>query len=195
MSVDIKEIFKKIYGNIHTNKEYLIKLDQEFGDGDLGLTMDEGFNAVCDYVQKNEIADKGILFKNISSTFNEAAPSSLGTIISMFFMGMARELKGKTDPTKEEYIYSLQKGLEYLKSKIDTKLGDKTILDSLEPAIVEFNKTKDKIKAYESAKEGMEETKNMISNQGRAKYHGEKTLGHIDGGAYVSYLVFKSISE
>lgn len=113
----------------------------------------------------------------------------------MFFMGMARELKGKTDPTKEEYIYSLQKGLEYLKSKIDTKLGDKTILDSLEPAIVEFNKTKDKIKAYESAKEGMEETKNMISNQGRAKYHGEKTLGHIDGGAYVSYLVFKSISE
>lgn len=67
MSVDIKEIFKKIYGNIHTNKEYLIKLDQEFGDGDLGLTMDEGFSAVCDYVQKNEIADKGILFKNISS--------------------------------------------------------------------------------------------------------------------------------
>ena len=52
MSVDIKEIFKKIYGNIHTNKEYLIKLDQEFGDGDLGLTMDEGFSAVCEYVQK-----------------------------------------------------------------------------------------------------------------------------------------------
>lgn len=157
--------------------------------------MDSGFMAISEYVEKNRIEDKGKLFKNLSVVFNEAAPSSLGTIISMFLMGMAKNLKGNISPTKEEYILSLKAGLEHLKTKLDTKLGDKTIFDSLEPAINVLFETCDKEKAFEVAKSGMQETKNMISNQGRAKYHGEKTVGHIDGGAYVGYLVFKGIYE
>lgn len=157
--------------------------------------MDSGFMAISEYVEKNRIEDKGKLFKNLSVVFNEAAPSSLGTIISMFLMGMAKNLKGNISPTKEEYILSLKAGLEHLKTKLDTKIGDKTIFDSLEPAINVLFETCDKEKAFEAAKKGMQETKNMISNQGRAKYHGEKTVGHIDGGSYVGYLVFKGIYE
>lgn len=193
--MELKEILKNIYTNIHENKDYLIELDQKFGDGDLGLSMDNGFKAIYKYSIDNQVEDKGVLFKNLSSVFNEAAPSSLGTIISIFLMGMAKKLKSKLNPSKEDYISALKAGLDYLKTKIDTKLGDKTILDSLEPAINVLVETEDKYEAYKIAKIKMEETKNMISNQGRAKYHGEKTLGYIDGGAYVAYLIFKGLTE
>lgn len=193
--MELIKLFECIHKNINENKNYLIELDQKFGDGDLGLSMDSGFKAVYEYIKNNDIEDKGILFKNLSSTFNETAPSSLGTIISMFLMGMAKSLKSNLNPSKEEYILSMGKGLEHLKSKLDTKLGDKTIIDTLEPTINVLCETKDKYRAFEVAKIKTEETKNMISKKGRAQYHGEKTLGYIDGGAYVAYLVFKAIKE
>lgn len=192
------DLSKDLYGmnsiefvNKHGNKSNININD----NGDLGISMYSGFKAVYQYIKNNNIDDKGLLFKNLSVTFNEEAPSSLGTIISIFLMGMARNLKNKTNPTKDEYILAMEKGYEYLNSKLDTQLGDKTIFDTLEPAINVLVKTKDRDKAFEIAKIKTEETKNMISKKGRAQYHGQKTLGYIDGGAYVAYLVFKSIKE
>ena len=37
---------KKISRKIETNKDYLVKLDQQNGDGDLGISMSDGFKAV-----------------------------------------------------------------------------------------------------------------------------------------------------
>lgn len=191
----IVKTFNKIFNIIKEEKEYLIYLDQAFGDGDLGISMYQGFEAVNKYLEKNEEKDLGNVFRNISVIFNESAPSSLGTIISFFFFGMAKKLKGNMEINKEMLSIALLEGLNSVKSKTNAKVSEKTIIDSIEPAILEFAESKDYEKAYLKAKSGMEETKNMMAIYGRAQYHKEKTIGHIDGGAYVGYLIFKAIYE
>ena len=85
---DVIEIFSYISEVMTQNKEYLIELDQQNGDGDLGISMSAGFNAVASYLKTTEEKDLGRLFMSCSSKFNEAAPSSLGTILSLGMMGM-----------------------------------------------------------------------------------------------------------
>ena len=77
----VKAAVSSIYEKITENKEYLILLDQQNGDGDLGLSMCGGFGAVCSYLASVEETDLGRVFMQASKTFNEAAPSSLGTIL------------------------------------------------------------------------------------------------------------------
>lgn len=191
----LNKVFDKILFSMEENKEYLISLDQKFGDGDLGLSMVQGFTGVKEYLKTNNEKDLGLLFRNISTVFNESAPSSLGTIISFFFMGMAKKLKGNESFTRELFADALKSGLDNLKAKTNAVVGQKTIVDSLEPAIEEFLKTKDYKKSLEAAKNGMEKTKDMMAVYGRAAYHKENTLGHIDGGSYVGYLIFEALYE
>ena len=63
------------------------------GDGDLGVSMSEGFAAAARFVEETQETDLGKLLMQTGGVFNEAAPSSLGTIISFAFMGMAKSLK------------------------------------------------------------------------------------------------------
>ncbi|MDO4662369.1 MAG: dihydroxyacetone kinase subunit L [Tissierellia bacterium] len=185
------------------NKNYLVKLDQKFGDGDLGISMSEGFNSLVNNFPENE-TDIGKIFMILARDLNEAAPSSLGTIISFFIVGIAKNLKGKEEFDLEELIKALRSGANNIKKKANSKKGEKTILDSLEPAIESMESTqKSDLKDYnkvletamEVAKEGSENTKNMRAVHGRAAYHNEKTLGSIDGGSFVGFLIFKGIYE
>ena len=84
---------KKISRKIETNKDYLVKLDQQNGDGDLGISMSDGFKAVDMLLELSEEEDLGKILMKSGNAFNEAAPSSLGTILSFGFMGMAKSLK------------------------------------------------------------------------------------------------------
>ncbi len=197
--LEIKYIFPLIYNEISINKDYLVELDQVFGDGDLGLSMEQGFLAVKEYTEDSSEVDFGKFFLQVSKTFNESAPSSLGTILSFLFMGMAKSLKGNEEITLDQLKDALNKGVLLIEEKAKSKLNEKTILDSIIPAVNAFNNSNninDAIKqAHIAAKTGMENTKNIQAVHGRAAYHKEKTLGHIDGGAYVSYLIFKAIDN
>ena len=72
----LAEVFAAISGAMDENKEYLIELDQQNGDGDLGISMSSGFRRSMFWRRR---ADLGKLFMKCGSVFNEAA-SSLGTI-------------------------------------------------------------------------------------------------------------------
>lgn len=196
-------VFENIYALIKENKDYLIELDAKFGDGDLGISMEKGFFSIIEYLKNNKESDLGKVFRNISSVFNENAPSSLGTIISFIFIGMAKELKSKEDMDIYVFAKSYEAGMNNLISKLGTKAGDKTILDSMIEVVNSMNNDIGEDKstveilenAYNAAKLGSENTKNMMAVHGRAAYHKEKTLGLIDGGSYVNKLVFEGIKN
>ncbi|QOV18605.1 dihydroxyacetone kinase subunit L [Blautia liquoris] len=195
---DLKGILSKISGIMNENKEYLTELDQQNGDGDLGISMSSGFNTVVLKLNTFEEKDLGRLMMACSSTFNEAAPSSLGTIISIGMMGMAKELKGKEEANLNEAAIAMEKGLEKIMDKAKSKVGEKTILDALCPAIsvllVSSEKNRDIfMKAYEAAEKGSESTRKMRSVHGRAAYYGDKSIGILDGGSVVGKLIFKGI--
>ena len=198
---DVKQIISNISILMKENKDYLLELDSKFGDGDLGISMVQGFSAINEFAEKSEEKDLGKLFFGMSRIFNETAPSSLGTIISFWMLGMASNLKGKEEVSKEEIAKALEAGISKIKERAGSKENEKTILDALVPATEKFEKAikSDKTiseilkETYDKAAKGSENTKEMKAVHGRAAYHGEKTLGHIDGGAYVGKLIFEGI--
>ena len=197
---EIKKGISSIAKEMTENRDYLVELDQRNGDGDLGISMSEGFNALVEVLNKTEETDLGKVFRDLSKTFNESAPSSLGTILSFGLMGIAKELKGKTEVSRQEFSVALEKGLDNILDKTGSKVGEKTIIDSLSPGIeslLSSGSEEDKAafqNAYEASKAGAEKTKEMMAVHGRAAYYGEKSLGLVDGGAVVGTLIFKGMA-
>ena len=90
--------------------------------------------------------------------------------------------------------------MDNILDKTGSKVGEKTIIDSLSPGIeslLSSGSEEDKTafqNAYEASKVGAEKTKEMMAVHGRAAYYGEKSLGLVDGGAVVGTLIFKGMA-
>ena len=185
-----------VAGKIEENKEYLTRLDQLNGDGDLGISMSEGFKAVDMLLEISEEKDLGKLLMKAGNTFNEAAPSSLGTILSFGLTGMAKALKGTREAGGEQIAVALRAGVDKIMEKAGSKPGERTILDSLCPAVEAYAGALGmETCPLEAAAAGAEATKQMKPVHGRAAYYGEKCLGNPDGGAVVGQLIFEALSR
>lgn len=196
---DIVNGYAKISKVMSEQREYLIELDQRNGDGDLGISMDNGFRAAYEAIAASDETDLGKLLLLASKTFNNEAPSSLGTILSIGMMGMAKSLKGKTDCTVAELGDAMNQGLLSIMDKAGSKPGEKTILDALVPAVDTMKQNSEAsdvfMKAFEAAENGAMSTKNMRSVHGRAAYYGDQSIGLVDGGAIAATFIFKALAE
>ncbi len=198
-SADIKGAVTCISGIMDENKDYLVSLDQQNGDGDLGISMSCGFRAVADYLSSATEEDIGRLLMKCSSVFNENAPSSLGTILSFGMIGMARALKGMTEVSLAELSQAMEAGVRLIMDKAGSKPGEKTVLDALCPAVDTLVQNSDKdckeafTLAAQAAAAGSESTKAMRPVHGRAAYYGDKSIGLLDGGSVVGKLIFEGI--
>ncbi|MDR1550963.1 MAG: dihydroxyacetone kinase subunit L [Hungatella sp.] len=196
----IKGIIEAISGEMLANRDYLVELDQVNGDGDLGISMDDGYRAVAEYLKTAEEKDLGRLMMACGKVFNASAPSSLGTITSFGFMGMAKALRGKEEVSFEEAAGAMLIGVENIMEKAESKVGEKTILDSLYPGVLALVKYASDPKAavmeaVKAAAEGSEATKQMRAVHGRAAYSAERSIGILDGGSVVGKLIFKGIAD
>jgi dihydroxyacetone kinase len=196
----LKKAFNSISQIMDANRDYLIQLDQQNGDGDLGVSMSAGFKAVSTYLSsEDKEKDLGILLMKCSGALNEGAPSSLGTILSIGLIGMAKALKGKEEASIDELAKAMERGINEIMKKAKSKPGEKTILDALCPAVDVLKSKSDMIAtmafaaAVEAAAAGSEATKKMKSIHGRAAYYAEKSIGILDGGSVVGKLIFEGI--
>ena len=197
----IQKAFLTISLKMTQNRDYLIELDAQNGDGDLGISMDTGFKAVVAYLQSPDETDLGRLFLKASKVLNEASPSSLGTILSFALMGIAKSLRGKEAATVDEMVAAMDAGVSLIMEKAGSARGEKTILDAFCPALDVLKETGGEEagarfqKAAQAAAEGSESTRQMRSVHGRAAYYGDKSIGILDGGSVVGKLIFEGIAE
>jgi dihydroxyacetone kinase len=201
----LKKAVKSVSDIMAANKDYLVELDQQNGDGDLGISMAAGFKAVSDYLsangeEQNPEKDLGRLLMKCGGVFNEAAPSSLGTILSMGMMGISRALKGKEEAATATLAAAMEAGIASIMEKAKSKPGEKTVLDALCPGIeaLKQHSGEDPLAVWtEAAKAtaaGSESTRDMRSVHGRAAYYGDKSIGILDGGSVVGKLVFEGVA-
>lgn len=206
------------------NRDLLVKLDQVNGDGDLGISMDDGFRALADFFANAAPEDLGQAFREGSKVLNASAPSSLGTILSFGLMGMAKALRGQTEVDPATAASALVDGVENIMVKAESKPGEKTILDSLHPGAVALRDAlaaegassdgsssegsspdgspsdgstvaEATRRAAEVAAEGSEATKQMQAVHGRAAYSASRSIGILDGGSVVGKLIFEGIAN
>jgi dihydroxyacetone kinase len=196
----LKKAMKSVSDIMAANKDYLVQLDQQNGDGDLGISMSAGFKTVSDYLSApGEEKDLGRLLMKCGAVFNEAAPSSLGTILSMGMMGMARALKGKEEADTSSLAAAMEAGIASIMEKAKSKPGEKTVLDALCPGIEALKRHSGGdartawTEAAKAAASGSESTRNMRSVHGRAAYYGDKSIGVLDGGSVAGKLIFEGV--
>lgn len=197
----LRVAMREIANTMAENRQYLIELDQRNGDGDLGISMAEGFASASAFVDASAETDLGKLLVGASKVFNEAAPSSLGTIMSLCMMGMARTLKGHETADTALVGEAFVAGVAKIMERANSKPGEKTVLDALDPAARALCEHAGEGSpavweiAAQAAREGSENTANMVAVHGRAAYYGEKTLGLIDGGSVAGSLVFDALKR
>lgn len=198
-ALTIKSAFKSIADIMTQNREYLIYLDQQNGDGDLGISMQDGFQAINNEISISDEKDIGVLLHKAAMTMNDAAPSTLGTIISFGILGMAKNLKGKYEFSLHDLCCAFESGALLIMQRSGAKLGEKTIIDSLVPAIEALKENVDRGEkealnaALNAATIGSEETRKMTPVHGRAVYYRDKSLNTLDGGSVVAKLIFEGI--
>lgn len=195
--------FRALKDAMAANRDYLVGLDQKAGDGDLGISMAAGYAAASCAMSARVVAgekDLGRLLMLASASFNEAAPSTLGTITSLALMGMARFLKGRTEAGPGDFAAALLAGVGIVMEKAGSKPGEKTILDSVIPAAqaLQFQGSESCAEALAraagAAASGCEATASMVAVHGRAAYYGEKGLGTVDAGAVAGRIIFETLA-
>lgn len=195
----VKNYFKELMEIMESNVDFLIDLDSVVGDGDLGLTMSDGFKAAYESIETSNESDLGKLFYTAGKAMGLAVPSTMGTLMASGLMQVGKDLKDKTEfPIQEIHrVFSFyQHGVIKLGK---AKIGEKTFLDGWNPAVesLKENASLPLIerceKAYLSAEKGFRDTNGMIAVYGRAAVRGEASRSIQDPGAAVAMLMMKAL--
>jgi dihydroxyacetone kinase-like protein len=200
---EVKALFAALKETMVSNRDYLIELDGAMGDGDLGLTMSSAFSAASNDVAALEETDLGKVFIKAGMVMAKAAPSTMGTLMGTGFMRGGKAVKEKTSLGLAGFAAFWRDFVDGIMERGKAKPGDKTIIDSLDPAAAALEKASaegrslsDGFKAAKSAaEEGLENTKTMMAQFGKAAYYQEKSREKIDPGAVVGCLIIKTFSE
>jgi Dihydroxyacetone kinase len=184
-------------------KDYLIELDSIVGDGDLGLTMSDGFTAAYDAAKASEDTDIGKLLYVGGKAMSTAVPSTMGTLMASGLMNAGKALKGMTEVNVSDVAKLFEAYMEGVASRGKAKIGEKTFLDGIAPAVEALNESANAgesievaaQKAADAAEKGFENTNTMIAVHGRAAIRGEASRSLQDPGAAVAMLMMKAFVE
>jgi len=185
------------------NKDHLINLDSVVGDGDLGLTMSDGFSAAYKAAESFDGDDAGKLLYGSGKAMSIAVPSTMGTLMASGFMNAGKALKGRTELQDSDIVTLFQAYMDGVSGRGKAKIGDKTFLDGLFPAVEALRASVQKgealstgaQKASAAAEEGFKNTATMIAVHGRAATRGEASRSLLDPGAAVAMLMMKAFAK
>lgn len=184
------------------NEKYFGDLDAVVGDGDFGYSLARGFEKVLEGWDGIDRADVGTFLKKTGMIVTSRIGGTSGPIWGTAFMraGMSA---GDKDLAGEDVVAMLRAAIEGIKTRGQSDVGDKTLLDALVPLTDTLEEQLDAgadaatalDAAATAAKEAAEATKDMIAKRGRASYTGERSIGSVDAGAQAVAVITEQISK
>ena len=205
-TISSQQIFawiERYAARIAEQKDYLTQLDAAIGDADHGANMNRGLQAVLAKKADLQNADIGALLKGVAMTLISTVGGASGALYGTFFLQASTIAGNRTELSPSEFGSVLEKGLAGIVLRGKATIGDKTMVDALQPAIkaykhsIESGETLDQAlsKAASAAEEGLKSTVPLVARKGRASYLGERSAGHPDPGATSTVLLFRSAAE
>ena len=197
------QALKNMCDTIEDEKEYLSELDGAIGDGDHGVNMAKCFREVKKKLAESSAEDVGTLFKEVGMVVLNSVGGAMGALYGTFFLKLSQESAGKAEVSLSDLVTMFQTGEQGILDIGKANIGDKTLIDTLSPAVRGIEKAEKKGKALagaladfeQTAKQGMESTKDMLAKMGRASRLGERTIGHQDAGATSCYFILRSLAS
>ncbi|WP_269275643.1 dihydroxyacetone kinase family protein [Sinorhizobium psoraleae] len=201
---DLIRLFETWKSLFAEQREFLISLDGKVGDSDLGITMSKSFAAAADAVAaEGEAAGISKLLRMAGATMARTAPSTMGTLTATGFLRASKSTEGAAALGAGEMAGFWRAFRDGVAERGKAKVGDKTLLDVLDPIAVALEAaagsgeplTKALAAASDAAEQALEATKSMLAQHGKAAAFQEKTIGLQDAGATVGYFLIRSMAE
>ena len=194
------KIIDSMADTMECEMDYLSDLDGAIGDGDHGVNMAKCFREVKKKLPENEGKDIGTILKNIGMVILNSVGGAMGALYGTLFLKASKEVMGKTEIQLEDLIKMFDAGERGIQEMGKAQLGDKTLLDTIDPAVKALREAQAQGKSLddaladfsEAARKGAESTKGMISKIGRSSRLGERTIGHQDAGATSCYFILNA---
>ena len=185
-------IFKNLYDASKISYDLFNEADAKIGDGDLGITILNGLEEINHSIS-NFTDDLGYNFMICSQAFVKKSGSSFGTLVAFSFMNVSKYLKGKNKCSHDEIIKIFEIILTTILERGKTKLGDKTIADTIDLIIKKLKNNNNYKSIFLTASaESLENFKGKKILIGRARMFNEKTKDLDDPGMFALSVLCKS---
>ncbi|MGB3532488.1 MAG: dihydroxyacetone kinase subunit DhaL [Microcoleaceae cyanobacterium] len=193
--------FQNIITVITENKDNLTELDAAIGDGDHGINLNRGWQKVQTQLPSLKDKDIGGIFKTVSMTLISTIGGASGPLYGTMFLRASMVTIGKSELNESDMVKLFQAFVEGVVTRGKAAVGDKTMLDTLQPAAAAFeasiasgNTLPNALQqAIQAAENGMNQTFPLVAKKGRASYLGERSKNHLDPGAVSTYLILKAL--
>ena len=186
------------------NRRLLTKLDSEIGDGDHGTNMHRGFQAALERLDGADSASPADALKAVSMALISKVGGAAGPLYGTAFLRASTALQEKDEVSAEDAAEALEAALGGIRQRGKAEVGDKTIVDALEPAAEAAKEAASSADssvaevfraAAQAAEEGSESTIPLTARRGRASYLGPRAAGHEDPGARSTYLLLDAAAR
>ena len=188
---------------VRAERDHLVQLDAAIGDGDHGTNMVRGFEAVVQTLAPDGGSPPGKLLILAGRTLVSTVGGASGPLWGSALRSGGRVLGDQPTFDGPQLVEVLAAALASVKDLGTAAVGDKTMVDSLEPAVETLRSRladgaslDDAIEeAAVAAEAGMRSTIPLQARKGRASYLGERSAGHQDPGATSTALIVRALQK
>jgi phosphoenolpyruvate---glycerone phosphotransferase subunit DhaL len=182
-----EKLVRALAATVIEHADELTSLDQAIGDGDHGLNMKRGFEAVLATLPG--LADKSLpeMLKAIGMTLVMKVGGASGPLVGTFFMELGKALPEQ--PVRGDLVAATDRAINAVKARGRSEAGQKTLLDVLVPVQAVLANGGDASAIAAEAARAADRTTPMLAIRGRASFLGERSIGHMDPGSRSASLL------
>jgi phosphoenolpyruvate---glycerone phosphotransferase subunit DhaL len=192
----LRAALARVAAKMESCADELNALDGQLGDGDLGVTMVRGTRAIASEIP-NLPKDVGMALMKCAQAFTKLSGSTYGTLLATGLMSAAKATKGRTEVPWSEVPALLANALQAMGQRSGGKLGEKTVLDAVEAvraATEGLDAPSTMLTAADRAVAAcLDQFRDQLARQGRARIFGEKTIGKDDPGMVAFHRIIEGL--
>ena len=194
-------ILRDLVRVIQENRQALSDIDGAIGDGDHGINMAKGFALAGEELERTPgDLSRGLLV--VSRALMGSIGGAMGPLYGTFFRGMGKACAGAARVDPAVFRAMLDGALAGVRTVSEAKVGDKTMMDALVPAVEAYTGALDGGSTFAAALEAMataaergrDSTKDLVARVGRASRLGERSRGTQDAGATSCALILRTLA-
>ena len=195
-------LIARVADEIIANKAYLSEIDGKIGDGDHWVNMAKGFARASERIAGRDTSLSEAM-SELSDVLMSEIGGSMGPLYGMMFMNMAEAIDDKQAIDADAFAGMIKAGRDGILAIGSAGKGDKTMLDTLIPAVDAFEQSLqsggDFVAALAAMKkaavDGRDSTLDMVAKIGRASRLGERSRGVLDAGATSCCMILSSLAD
>ena len=190
----LRALIERSHATITEHADELTELDQAIGDGDHGLNMARGFDAIAASGDEIAALEFGAALQKAGMTLVMKIGGASGPLYGSLLMAMGKA-RDTLPAGPGDCAAMLAAGVDAVKSRGKSDVGAKTMLDVLAPVCRTLGDDANLAALRATADAALENTRGMLATKGRAAFLGERSRGHLDPGARSSNLLVHAVCD